>query len=163
MSGLGCRRRIHSAYEDYSVVVYRADPPGIGTHREAQLRRHLAAAPPEREGNTDLLAQLPHAEVDLNALAGNRLGRFLHAFRVEIHYDVRTGRTYSGRRSAARCSISSPTDPSGRSRGSVHAHARLDDDAKEEGGEDSPLIIGSSFRLCPGGIQPKTAPHPGGC
>jgi hypothetical protein len=41
-------------------------------------------APPEREENTELLAQLPHAEVDLNALAGDRLWRFLDAFRVEI-------------------------------------------------------------------------------
>jgi hypothetical protein len=59
---------------------------------DAQLQRHLAAAPPEREENTDVLAQLPHAEVDLNALAGDRRRRFLDAFRMEMHYDVRTGR-----------------------------------------------------------------------
>jgi hypothetical protein len=47
---------------------------------DMQLRRHLAAAPPEPEQNSELLAQLPHAEVDLNALAGDRPQRFLDAF-----------------------------------------------------------------------------------
>lgn len=66
-----------------------------------RLRRHLAAAPPEREENADVVTQLPHAEVDLNALGGDRLRRFLDAYRVEIHHDVRTSR-----RSAAMCAAS---------------------------------------------------------
>jgi hypothetical protein len=84
---------------------------------EAHLQRHLAAAPPERDDNTDLLTQLPHAEVDLNALAGDRLRRFLDAFRVEIHYDVQTRRANLPRGDQRRDGRSAhPTDPPGRSR-----------------------------------------------
>jgi hypothetical protein len=82
---------------------------------EAHLQRHLAAAPPERDDNTDLLTQLPHAEVDLNALAGDCLRRFLDAFRVEIHYDVRTRRANLPRGDQRRDGRSAhPTDPPGR-------------------------------------------------
>ncbi|GIH01942.1 hypothetical protein Rhe02_00090 [Rhizocola hellebori] len=59
---------------------------------EAWLRRHAASTPPEQEGNAGLLDHLPMMAVDLNMLPADRLRRFLEAFRVEIHYDIRTGR-----------------------------------------------------------------------
>ena len=117
---------------------------------DAQLRRHLAAAPPEREENTELLAQLPHAEVDLNALAGDRLRRFLDAFRVEIHYDVRTGRAvFRAEISGEMLDQLTQQIHWAEVERSAHARARRQGEAKEEGGEGSPLIMGSSFRLCP--------------
>jgi hypothetical protein len=129
---------------------------------DAQLRRHLAAALPEREENTELLAQLPHAEVDLNALAGDRLRRFLDAFRVEIHYDVRTGRAVF-RAEISGEMLDQLTQQIHRAEvaTSAHARARLKGDPKDGGGEGSPLIMGSSLDCAPGGIQPKTAPPVG--
>lgn len=62
------------------------------TATETRLHRHIAATPPEQEGNVGLLEHLPLMEVDLNLLPADRLRRFLEAFRVEIHYDLRTGR-----------------------------------------------------------------------
>src|SRR3954466_1379047 len=59
---------------------------------EARLRKHVAATPPEPEQNAGLLEHLLQLGVDLNLLPAERLRRFLEAFRVEIHYDVRTGR-----------------------------------------------------------------------
>jgi hypothetical protein len=59
---------------------------------DAQLRAHQAAAPPELDDNPGPLAWLPHTEIDLTRLATARLRKFLDAFRVEIHYEVRTGR-----------------------------------------------------------------------
>src|SRR3954447_9137589 len=59
---------------------------------EARLRKHVAATPPEPEQNAGLLEHLPLLGVDLNLLPPERLRRLLEAFRVEIHYDVRTGR-----------------------------------------------------------------------
>ena len=59
---------------------------------EAHLQRLAAAAPPEPENNVGLLDHLPQMEVDLNLLPSDRLRRLLDAFRVEIHYDIRTGR-----------------------------------------------------------------------
>ena len=117
---------------------------------EARLRRHLAAAPPERDDNTDLLTWLPHAEVDLNALAGDRLRRFLDAFRVEIHFDIRTGRAVF-RAEISGEMIDHLTQQISRAEveRSVHARARRQRDAKEERDEGAQLIKGSSFRLCP--------------
>lgn len=57
-----------------------------------QLRAHQAAAPPELDDNPGLLTWLPRTKIDLTRLATARLRRFLDAFRVEVHYDVRTGR-----------------------------------------------------------------------
>jgi site-specific DNA recombinase len=59
---------------------------------EKRLREHLASAPPEPDQNAGLLEHLPQLGVDLNLLTPERLRVFLEAFRVEIHYDVRTGR-----------------------------------------------------------------------
>ncbi|WP_157756908.1 hypothetical protein [Plantactinospora sp. KBS50] len=59
---------------------------------EARLRQHVAATPPEEEQDAGLLEHLPQLGVDLNRLPPERLRRFLEAFRVEIHYDGRTGR-----------------------------------------------------------------------
>jgi hypothetical protein len=59
---------------------------------EARLQNHVAATPPEPEQNAGLLEHLPQLGVDLNLLPPDRLRRFLKAFRVEIHYDIRTGR-----------------------------------------------------------------------
>jgi hypothetical protein len=58
----------------------------------ARLQKHLASTPPEPEQNAGLLEHLPQLGVDLNLLPSDRLRQFLEAFRVEIHYDVRTGR-----------------------------------------------------------------------
>jgi site-specific DNA recombinase len=57
-----------------------------------RLQKHLASTPPEPEQNAGLLEHLPQLGVDLNLLPSDRLRRFLEAFRVEIHYDIRTGR-----------------------------------------------------------------------
>jgi hypothetical protein len=67
-------------------------PARFYTATETRLHRHVAATPPEQEGNAGLLDHLPIMEVDLNLLPADRLRRFLEAFRVEIHYDLRTGR-----------------------------------------------------------------------
>jgi hypothetical protein len=101
---------------------------------EAHLRRHLAAAPPERDDNTDLLTQLPHAEVDLNALAGDRLRRFLDAFRAEIHYDVRTWRAVFRAQISGEM-IDQLTQQISRAEveRSVRARARIQDEAKGKG------------------------------
>jgi hypothetical protein len=103
---------------------------------DAQLRQNLAAAPSQREENTDLLSQLPRAEVDLTVLAGDRLRRFLDAFRVEIHYDVRTGRAVFRAQISGEM-LDQLTQQIRRAEvaRSAHAHARLQGDAKEGGGE----------------------------
>ena len=85
-----------------------------------------------------------------NALAGDRLRRFLDAFRVEIHYDVRTGRAVF-RVEIGGEMIDQLTQQISRAEveRSVSARARLRDVAKEEGGEGAALIKGSSVGLCP--------------
>jgi hypothetical protein len=119
---------------------------------EAHLQRHLAAAPPERDDNTDLLTQLPHAEVDLNALAGDRL---------------RSSWTRSAWRSTT---TSGPAAPTFRAEISgemvdqltqqIHqaeveslarARAQRQSEVTLEGDAGSVLIKGSSVALCPGG------------
>ena len=55
----------------------------------AELRENAPEPPTD---NVGLLDHLPLVEVDLNEMAADRLRRFLEAFRVEIHYDVRTRR-----------------------------------------------------------------------
>lgn len=47
------------------------------TAAERRLRRHVAATPPEQEGNAGLPDHLPLMEVDLNLLPADRLRRFL--------------------------------------------------------------------------------------
>jgi hypothetical protein len=59
---------------------------------DAQLRAPSGGSTPELDDNPGPLAWLPHTEIDLTRLATARLRKFLDAFRVEIHYEVRTGR-----------------------------------------------------------------------
>jgi site-specific DNA recombinase len=57
-----------------------------------QLVNHQAARPPAPANDLTLLNHLPVAAIDLNDLSTERLRRFLDAFHVEIHYDVRVRR-----------------------------------------------------------------------
>ncbi len=120
---------------------------------EAQLRRHIAAAPSERADDASLLDHLPQVQVDLNTLAADRLRRFLDAFRVEIHYDIRS------RRATFRAEISGDTIDQlvlhiRRAEATRSIHGRP---AHQQGGNEtgptepggSEMIIGSSFRECP--------------
>ncbi len=97
---------------------------------EAKLRRHVAAKPEAPDDNVSLLEHLPTAEVHLGRLAGDRLQRFLSAFRVEIHYDCRT------RRGTFRAEISGNT---------------IDQltDVVRQACEEPEMIMGSRFGECP--------------
>ena len=64
-----------------------------------------ANAPKPPTDNIGLLDHLPLVEVDLNELAADRLRRFLEAFRVQIHYDVRTRRAGRTRASHGPASV----------------------------------------------------------
>lgn len=117
---------------------------------EAQLRAHQAAAPPELDENPGLLAWLPRTEIDLTRLATARLRRFLDAFRVEIHYDVRTGRAMF------RATISA--ELVNQSAQQIHrieieepcASAAGSGPVTPSGRENAAQISeGSSFRMCP--------------
>jgi hypothetical protein len=57
-----------------------------------QLMNHQAVRPPTPSNDLTVLNHLPVAAIDLNDLSTERLRRFLDAFHVEIHYDVRVRR-----------------------------------------------------------------------
>ncbi len=120
-----------------------------------RLHRHVAATPPEREGNAGLLDHLPLMEVDLNPLPAERLRRFLEAFRVEIHYDLRTGRaTFKAEISAE--TVAQLAQQASRADATLWQAVAATDHVLVATSKDGPakpggsqMIKGSSFRKCP--------------
>jgi site-specific DNA recombinase len=128
---------------------------------EAQLRRHIASAPPEREDNAGLLEHLPQIQVDLNQLAADRLRRLLDAFRGGIHYDIRTGRA------TFRAEISADVIDqlvllvrrAEAARSVANRHGRSQSDLDEMGPADtgeSQTIMGNSFSKCTQPVSIRT-------
>ena len=92
-------------------------------------------------GNTALLDLLPQAGVDLTLLSGEEQRELYDAFHLQVRYD----------RTEHHVSL----------RVTIYAEAvgALTDKIHSLGGDETHSHVVSA----PGGIRPKTAPHPGGC
>jgi site-specific DNA recombinase len=121
---------------------------------EARLRKHVASTPPEPEQNAGLLEHLPQLGVDLNLLPPERLRRFLEAFRVEIRYDVRTGRaTFKAEISAKTieelAQLARQAEATRWRAASSEHHAGSSDREGPAAPGGTRMIIGGSFSECP--------------